>query len=173
MRHAAMLLCAVVLGWLLVSGCGHHSVNNGFGGSSSTGGSGTTTNSSGGCLTSTDCPTSGSYYCQFPNDTCPKCFWKKPMCSADADCPTAQHCGPCKTCVSSCVATMSCPAGKVCDPVSQECVASCKMPSDCPTNFTCNTGMCVQKTCSTDADCNGFCAGGFCVGQKGTCTLCM
>jgi hypothetical protein len=52
------------------------------------------------------------------------------------------------------------------------CEPACSSSTDCATNFECLQGTCSRKTCTADSDCQGFCAGGVCVAQRGTCVGC-
>ncbi len=71
-------------------------------------------------------------------------------------------------CVVGCANSAQCDAGEICS--AHRCVATpCQTAGDCPNNFVCS-GSCARKTCTTDANCNGYCLGGACYDQIGHCT---
>jgi len=51
--------------------------------------------------------------------------------------------------------------------------APCATDGDCPPDFTCflaaPEAVCERRACNTDAVCDGWCIGGACRAQPGTC----
>jgi hypothetical protein len=151
-----------------------------------------TGNAASGCHSSSDC--AGGQVCEWPgvflgcpgSNACellaldgtvidPKSI---PGCQGDTECADAGEgfiCvspAPCSCyvnpyCIQGCTGSSQCEEGQVC--AAHRCVASpCQTATDCPSNFVC-AGSCSRKTCTTDADCNGFCLGGACYDQIGHC----
>jgi hypothetical protein len=102
-------------------------------------------------------------------------------CSSDADCGTGWICDPKPCCSNATACTLGCTDGSQCPLSGEACVAGrcapqiCSDGDLCPTNSTCMfqggalSGECDPKSCTTDADCNGYCVDGFCEDRLGLC----
>ncbi|HVT10404.1 MAG TPA: hypothetical protein VHO67_23245 [Polyangia bacterium] len=110
------------------------------------------------CHADTDCAGDAATpaVCEDVPCACPSATGCVPGCSTDADCAEGEscksthHCGP-----------MACGPGTA---------------ATCPTDFVCaiieaTAGMCVRKSCSSDAECSGACVSGQCYHAAGNCRL--
>jgi hypothetical protein len=93
--------------------------------------------------------------CELRHFACPGPFQPRPACvrgcETDADCPSTLACAPDHRCRAR----------------------GCAANGDCPKNHACDTsrGACARTTCSSDADCDGFCVLGACEENPGLCFL--
>lgn len=110
-------------------------------------------------------------------------------CSADAPCTEPMtacmsraadlmNCGPamCREVALRCESDASCSPGQAClqnpgDPWKMCHAKSCKSVSDCgaDANAACITGICTVKTCTKNAECEGYCLSGYCSHEPGIC----
>ncbi|HEY2407507.1 MAG TPA: hypothetical protein VGI10_15960 [Polyangiaceae bacterium] len=89
-------------------------------------------------------------------------------CATDADCAvgvcTSGACAPACSAQNPCTAPFTaCSAAQRCDAIP------CSDSSTCPANGTCTSGYCARKTCSTDAECSGYCVNLQCYDSLGYC----
>ena len=134
------------------------------------------------CREDGDCDVQEQSTCVPPGGPAPCAAACPPTeCASDSDCQAdgpsficegAWQCGECaagvKICIPGCVDASGCNAGEVC--TAHRCVpASCQSDVDCPTDFACAGGSCGRKTCTTDANCSGYCVEGLCYSAPGTC----
>ena len=146
------------------------------------------------CAQDSDCPSSAPVCGQVNELFVPGAmsFRVCNVCAMDSDCPSERpHCqasygiaacvaclttadcqsGTCSngTCTPVCSPTQSCGVARQCN-AQQRCEAlSCQSDADCPTNFNCSGGHCAQRSCTSDAVCDGNCVNGFCYESLGTC----
>lgn len=147
-----------------------------------------------GCRSSNDCPGSecilSDMFCYDPEQPVVQCV-------TDVDCAlggggaggqamepsiceyVSPHCHPelgpngATACVRGCASDEDCPAASICRR-DHRCVARpCDESARCPSDFDCSpeAGQCQPKSCSTDADCAGFCVLGECHSMPGVCYL--
>jgi hypothetical protein len=132
----------------------------------------------GDCLTDDDCEASlgAGYICGPVTDPCScgeggECV----LGCAAAGCPPEADCGEDDRCV-----TRSCAVDEDCGDVALRCAEGlCKVPGcfgdgDCdPPNTLCNTDTysCYRVTCTSDADCAGYCVMGQCFSEPGHCEM--
>jgi hypothetical protein len=104
-------------------------------------------------------------------------------CAAPGEiCPEESFCGEKGKCVyKTCSASRPCPFGDVCNAQTFVCeptVCAPNDPSSCPDTFSCQIpatqgpAICVRKSCACDTECGakGYCLGGTCYEDAGTCT---
>ena len=75
-------------------------------------------------------------------------------------------------CVPGCMGDLDCGTAEVCDTDLHRCRGvACTTAADCPADFSCGAlGTCERRTCTADADCDGFCVNGLCYDAQGVCT---
>lgn len=136
------------------------------------------------CHTSGDCP--NGEMCLAPGEQlpCGMCFEPENTCASDPDCPEGAVCElvtdgclcyAATECVPACnlPASTACALGQVCAD-SGHCVDKpCSVDADCPAFFACKEGaapVCGRKTCFVDDECGGGrCVEGACHDQLGSC----
>jgi hypothetical protein len=135
-----------------------------------------------GCSVETPCA-ENTGFCTRPDApmTCGICFRPEDTCQTDADCvvvgvqqicmPLDCACSGEHVCVPGCTADSACAEGERCADDGHCKPKPCSAAAACPTNFTCEAGGCQRKTCTASAQCDGFCVGGGCFGEAGTCEL--
>lgn len=141
-------------------------------------------NLSGGCCRDdVDC-TATQEFCAPPGTApgCGVCFMDPGDCTTDAECeargagmicePITCACFDQRSCVPGCTDDSTCAEGETCDVAAGRCVATpCTTAAQCPTDFSCATDACARTTCTTDAECDGFCVLGRCYPSSGECQL--
>lgn len=158
--------------------------------SSGTGGnaSSSSSSSSGGmlgageCRTTDDCVEPNIGICQSPDAPamCGICYEPPNPCTMDSECamqdptticnPPPCSCGG-SECMPGCMADADCKIGTHCS-AGHRCVPNtCATKADCPTNFDCTNMECGRKSCTSDAECSGFCVNGSCYDVAGKCML--
>jgi len=113
---------------------------------------------------------------------CGVCNMDPSDCATDADCksrgatlicnPVACACDvvAATRCTAGCTADSACAEGEACDLTANRCRAkSCASAADCPADFLCAPTGCQRATCTSDADCSGFCVEGACYSTAGEC----
>ena len=96
-----------------------------------------------------------------------------PACTGDGDCATlAEECGTDGHCtLRTCSVDGDCgnPAVR-CAPGGNCVVFECDTDGECDGNFECtDTYQCHRKTCTSDAECEGYCVKSSCFDTPGTC----
>jgi hypothetical protein len=142
------------------------------------------------CESQGDCgPNPTTLYCLAPGESrgCGVCLNPANPCKSDADCvpdggaggdtkicdvPPAGlcFCNLVKICIAGCRSDNDCAGGMVCD-TNHTCQKAC-VPGDasCPTDYTCGSaGICVRKTCTSNAECSVACVNGACYSSRGAC----
>lgn len=154
----------------------------------STGGSGgATTGGSGGgiqasqCREDADCTGNGEYCAAPGSPSCGGAGCPGEACTVDADCQAVDPASICETdpccgmllCTAGCSAENPCAEGMTCN-ADSHCVPQSCVNSGCPLNFDCGAGAdpsCARRSCSSDAECDGYCVLGACYGELGYCDL--
>lgn len=92
-----------------------------------------------------------------------------PVCTYD---PRTCACRSEMTCRPGCTAT-SCPLGEACYADLRCAGAPCTADTECPMHFQCGiNSRCERQRCRTSSECTpGFCVGGACYKDRGTCNL--
>jgi hypothetical protein len=90
----------------------------------------------------------------------------EPFICAPVQCPCS---GQANTCTPGCTSDDDCPAHLECDATNRCSAKSCGGETDCPANYGCSGGSCARRSCSSDADCEGYCVDGTCYADPGWC----
>jgi hypothetical protein len=103
-------------------------------------------------------------------------------CHADSDCAgsgsnmictqVACDCDNAMECTPGCTAATDCGDGQTCDLSTSRCAPTACTGSGagaCPADFECKRGHCSRLSCTTDADCDGYCVEGACYSTAGEC----
>jgi hypothetical protein len=132
------------------------------------------------CRGDADCAAAEEYCAVAGPEYCGGAGCLLTTCTTDADCQ-AEGLSVCElvaccggtACVPGCDAQTPCPEGQSCT-ADNHCVAQSCASEACPGNFNCGTGseqICIRRTCSSDADCDGYCVLGNCHATPGACDL--
>jgi hypothetical protein len=172
MRNFLFVFCAA----LLTTACGGRELVDVDAGSSPPDSGDETPD--GGCRTNADCASQPDTTCAGPYGTGGCVCQDAPTCTDDTQCTVGTVCshllaGVCQGyetlhCVppcrhdSDCTPTDACSSDGHCEP---------RTCANCPSFFTCSNDVCIQPTCTTDAECpGGFCVDGSCAVSLGMCT---
>ncbi|MSP59227.1 MAG: hypothetical protein EXR72_02615 [Myxococcales bacterium] len=134
------------------------------------------------CRTPQDCKNGELCLAPGAHPGCGICMKVADPCLSDAQCkamgakmicePGVCTCNGEKLCKEGCSKNGDCQAWQFCAPTNRCINNVCLKDKDCPANFAClppNNPHCERKVCKSDLECAGFCIGGLCYGEPGTC----
>jgi hypothetical protein len=159
-----------------------HGTGGGAGGVDGSVGHGGAGGIGGPCWASSDC---GFGICAAPGQqVCGGiCVKDPPSCTVDSDCaaidaswsgpsicgPLTCPCGATTGCQPGCSTDADCATGQGCGSDHHCAATACAADAACPVDFTCTSGHCARKTCTSDSDCSNACVEGGCYSTPGTC----
>ncbi len=133
------------------------------------------------CSAEQQCP-QGTGFCTRPDQDlgCGICMNppEEEVCQGDGDCAAGSICEPLRcacmgqhVCVPGCTSDAECGEGEACGDDGRCAAARCQSQDECPVNFRCDSGGCLRRACTTSESCEGYCVGGSCYAEPGSCNF--